>query len=226
MVRWSFIGVLILATGAAADDLVQFDELMFHIPSQPLPSALQTYSHVSGVQVLYESRSAEGRRSAEVEGAYTRDAALRLLLSDTDLVIRYTRANAITLAPASAQNADAPPIEGVRTADFALETLHMQATSPRDDLSRLREYSRVIENDVQQALKKNPRTKQGNYSVGVKLWIDPSRTIRRAELFRSSGDQARDAAIAAVLGGLLISQASPPDTPQPVTLVISVNSLL
>jgi hypothetical protein len=218
-----------VAVGAATaenDDVNQFGELTFHIPSQPLLSALQFYSHVTGVQVLYESSSAEGRRSVSVDGAYTRDAALRLLLSDSDLIIHYTRTDAITLAPASAQNSDVPPVGALRTADLVLETVHVQAPAEHDDLTRLRDYSRALEADIQQALKRNPRTKLGNYNVGIRLWIDQSRTITRAELFRSSGDNERDAAIAGTLDGLVIREASPANTPQPVALMISVRSLL
>jgi hypothetical protein len=215
----------LVAARADNDELSLFGELTFHIPSQPLPAALQLYSQVSGVQVLYETSSAHGRLSHSVEGTYTRDTALRLLLSDTDLVVRYTRADAITLTPLSLQAADEAPTGSTHSADLVLDTMHIRAAHA-DDLSRLRSYSRVIENDVTVALKGNPRTKVGSYRVGVRLWIDQDRTITRTELFHSSGDKERDAAISSVLGGLVISAASPENTPQPVALMISVNSVL
>jgi hypothetical protein len=230
--RWRSAGLLLSSLlllaaicGATAGDdgFYQFDVLKFDIPSQPLMSALQQYSQVSGVQVLYESSSSYGRRSVAVEGDYTRDAALRQLLSDTDLIVYYTHANAITLAPPSVEGTDLPPLDALTSADLVLDTLHVQP-EPRDT-SRLRDYSKVIENDVEQALKKHPGTKVGNYRVGIRLWIDQQRTIRRTELFHSSGDDERDATIARILDGLVISQSSPPNTPQPVVLMISVNSL-
>jgi hypothetical protein len=216
---------ILVAAPADNDEVSLFREVTFNIPSQPLPAALQLYSQVSGVQVLYETSSADGRLSRSVQGTYTRDAALRLLLSDTDLVVRYTRADAITLTPLSLQAADETPTSAPHSADLVLDTMHIRAARA-DDLSRLRSYSRVIENDITVALKGNSRTKVGNYSVGVRLWIDQDRTITRTELFHSSGDRDRDAAIASVLGGLVISAASPANTPQPVALMISVNSML
>jgi hypothetical protein len=93
---------------SASDDAGHYAPIQFRIPSQPLAAALQTYSKVTGVQLLYESGAAGDRFSVPVEGEYTRDAALRALLADTDLVIRYTRSNSITLVPASA-DPDAPP---------------------------------------------------------------------------------------------------------------------
>jgi hypothetical protein len=241
LVRWrttrtlqlTFAGVLLasavmsslVAARADNDALSLFGELTFHIPSQPLPTALQLYSQVSGVQVLYETSSADGRLSRSVEGTFTRDAALRLLLSDTDLVVRYTRADAITLTPLSLQAAQEAPTGSTHSADLVLDTMHIRAVHA-DDLSRLRSYSRVIENDITVALKGNPHTKVGNYRVGVRLWIDQYRIITRTELFRSPGDKERDAAISSVLGGLVISAACPANTPQPVALMISVNSVL
>ena len=43
----------------------------FHIAAQPLASALQAYGERTGVQVLYESNSAIGRKSVSVEGNLT-----------------------------------------------------------------------------------------------------------------------------------------------------------
>ena len=62
----------------------------YHIPSQPLDLALQAFSRTSGVQVLYESELAEGRRSTPVEGRLSGEAALRGLLAGNDLVVHYS----------------------------------------------------------------------------------------------------------------------------------------
>src|ERR1700761_7953060 len=58
---------------------------VFHIPSQSLAAALETYARISGREVLYDGRLAEGRRSSTVEGAYTPETALQILLAGTDV---------------------------------------------------------------------------------------------------------------------------------------------
>lgn len=207
---------------AANDDPKQYVPVKFQIPSQPLASALQTYSRVTGVQLLYESGAAGERLSMPVEGEYTRDAALRMLLTNTDLVIRYTRANSITLVPASA-DPDAPPgAVFAGQADIALDTLLVRRPKPSSDPSQLRAYTGVIQSDIQQALRKDAKTRSGTYSAGIKLWIDSPRTVRKTELFRSSGDHERDETIARVLDGMQVSQAPPANTPQPVMVMITV----
>ncbi len=217
-----FAGGAMVSAIAAGDDPRQYVPIKFQIPSQPLASALQTYSKLTGVQLLYESGAAGERLSVPVEGEYTRDAALRMLLADTDLVIRYTRSNSITLVPASA-DPDAPP-EAVFAGqvDLTLDTLLVRRQRPSSDPSQLRAYTGVIQSDIQHALRKEAKTRSGAYSAGIKLWIDNPRTVRKTELFRSSGDQERDETIARVLDGMQVSQAPPANTPQPVMVMITV----
>ncbi len=215
-------GGAVVSAIAAGEDPRQYVPIKFQIPSQPLASALQAYSRLTGVQLLYESGAAGERASVPVEGEYTRDAALRMLLADTDLVIRYTRSNSITLVPASA-DPDAPP-EAVfgEQVDLTLDTLRVRRQRPSSDPSQLRAYTGVIQSDIQHALRKEPKTRTGAYSAGIKLWIDNPRIVRKTELFRSSGDQERDETIARVLDGMQVSQAPPANTPQPVMVMITV----
>jgi hypothetical protein len=217
------LGAMVSAM-AASDDPQYLAPLRFDIPSQPLASALQAYSTATGVQLLYESSVANGRFSTGVEGDMTRDAALRILLSETDLSIHYTRVNSATLAPLSAQS-DNPPPAVFAKADLSLETLRVRRPVEGSDPSQLRAYTGIIQSDIQQALRKDNKTRSGSYSAGVKLWIDGPRTVRKAELFRSSGDQERDDTISRLLDGLLISQAPPANTPQPVMVMINVRSM-
>lgn len=198
--------------------------IVFHIPAQPLANALQAYGEKTGVQVLYESNSATGRKSVAVEGNFTPEEALNRLLSATELRVRYIRPDAITLALPSAED-DKPPASPLVTADLSLGTLRVRATSDGDDAGSLNDYSESVQTDIQKALQKNNKTRGGNYRAVLDLWIDPSRTVKRTELFRSTGDQDRDAAVAATLRGLTISRSAPVNTPQPVRVVIVVKSL-
>ena len=197
----------------------------FHIPAQPLASALQAYGSQTGVQVLYESRSAVGQLSRAVEGSFTPQDALNLLLAGTDLSVRYSRPDAITLARPS-PNADAPPASPLTRADLSLGTLRVRAGSEEDDGASLRDYSESVQLDVQKALQRNARTRAGSYRAVLDLWIDASsRAVARTQLFRSTGDAERDAAVAAALRGLVISRAAPASMPQPVRIAIVVRSM-
>lgn len=195
----------------------------FHIPGQSLAGALQTYSQITGVEVLYESSIAAGLQSPEVDGTFTPDQALRRLLTDTDLAIHYTRSDAITLSLPS-ESDDLPPVHPLGNADLALETLHVSA-GQRPDAGHLRQFSESVQEDVESALRKDNRTRAGNYRASVKLWIEPPRTVRRAELAQSTGDIGRDASIAEILRGLVLRNGPPANTPQPVRIVILVRSL-
>lgn len=214
--------VLTTAALAASDDAAHFAPMRFSIPSQQLAAALQAYSRATGMQLLYESGATSDRNSPPIDGEFTRDAALRMLIADSDLTIRYTRANSITLVRASS-DPDAPPdaIFGSEV-DLALDTLLVRRPRPSSDPSQLRAYSGVIQSDIQHALRKDAKTRNGTYSAGIKLWIDNPRTVRKTELFRSSGNQERDETIARVLDGMQVSQAPPLNTPQPVMVMITV----
>ena len=200
--------------------------IAFNIPAQALASALQAYGQNTGVQVLYESRSAAGRRSSAVEGYFTPDVALDLLLAGTDLRVRYSRRDAITLALPEAEGIGSiPPAGPLATSDLSLGTLRVRGSSDNDAAARLQDYSQRVQMDIQNALRKNAKTRDGDYRAVLDIWVDPVRTIERTELFRSTGDRERDTAIAATLRGLTISKPAPANMPQPVRLVIVVKSL-
>jgi hypothetical protein len=74
------------AIGAGAASPPARPPIMFAIPPQSLVSALETYSRVSGVHILYDSRLAAGRHSPGVAGVLDPEAALTNLLAGTDLV--------------------------------------------------------------------------------------------------------------------------------------------
>jgi Secretin and TonB N terminus short domain len=196
----------------------------FNIPSQPLVAALQAYGADSGVQVLYESDVAAGRRSVSVEGNFSSEAALRILLSGTDLAVHYTRPDAITLTAPSAES-NMPPAHLLTNADLSLDTLRVRSSADTADETYLHEYSGVVQSDIQSVLRKNDKTRSGHYQFGVKLWVDSSRIVRRTEFFRSTGDRDRDAAVVQALQGLVISRAAPANTPQPVHVMVVVKSL-
>ena len=197
----------------------------FRIPAQPLIDALQAYSQQAGVQVMFETTSAIGLHSLPVNGEFTPQAALQMLLADTDLRVRYSRSNAVTLAPASVPDPDEPPVYPPVSADITLGTLRVRGTGESSDRS-LGEYIGLLQSDIQKALKKGGRNRRGDYRVAVKLWVTPSsRMVDRAELDGSTGDLDRDGAITDALRGLVLSQQAPPNIPLPIRIMISIHAL-
>jgi hypothetical protein len=225
-----FAGTLLLAAGAAHAGQVAAEsgkaawptgQVRFDIPSQPLTAALEAYSTTSGVQVLYDSRLARNRRSDQVVGVYTPEAALKILIAGTDLVVRYTKLNDIVLvlAPKEDKGPARAPVDE-RTV-LSLDTLRVEEEEGRGAAPfDYRAYVGVVQADIQAALRRNAETRSGNYSIGVRLWLDPAGNIRRSNIFRSSGNQQRDVAISRVLQDVTISKAPPTNMPQPVTILI------
>jgi hypothetical protein len=200
--------------------------MIFDIPVQSLAGALHAYGRRVGVQVLYDSESAAERQSVAVQGRFTPDEALKRLLAGTDLEVRHASADAITLVMPTRSDPGLPPISPLTDADLSLGELRVRAsTRPRpNDLERFAEYSETVRTEIQRALLKNPRSATGNYRVGLDLWIDPARTVRKAALLQRTGDDARDVAIIATLQGLTISQPTPADAPQPIRAIVSVST--
>lgn len=198
--------------------------IAFNIPSEPLANAIQAFSQASGIEVFYESRIAIGRTSPALQGSLTPADALQALLVGTGFVVRYNKWNAISLS-VPADESDLPPPHPLAKASLSLDTLHVLATAESASQSELQEFSEVVQSEVETVLRKNAKINSGNYRVRVKLWVDPSRTIRRAEVVQTTGDAERDVAIAQALQGFVISRAPPPNAPQPIRVIVSVRSL-
>lgn len=214
------------AVVALGDDVsAPFTPVKFSIPAQALVDALQSYSMQTGIQVMFVTSSAAGYRSVKVEGDFTPEAALQLLLADTDLRIRYTRTSAVTLAPASAPNPDEPPTRPLATVDLSLDTLRVTGASEGPNRALTADYINSVQMDIQNALKGVVRNRKGNYRVAVKLWINTARAIQRIELDGSTGDPDHDRLIVSTLHGLVLSQQAPANTPQPMRFMIGIQSL-
>ena len=202
------------------------EPIEFNIPAESLANALQAYGQATGIQVLYESNSAVSRMSAAVQGKFAADTALNLLLAGTDLKVRYIRPDAITLALPDADGPGAvSSVAPSASSDMSLGTLHVRGSRDGDEAARLRDYSQSVQMDIQNALRKNAKTRDGSYRAVLDLWIDPASTIERTELYRSTGDRERDVAVATTLHGVTISRPVPVNTPQPIRVVIVVRSL-
>jgi TonB family protein len=206
------------ARAAAAEDAPSFD-----IPAQPLAAALEAFSVASGVQLLYDSALAGARRSPPLRGRMPADTALAALLDGSGLVIRHVGRNEVVLQ----SPADARAAEAAGTLGMPLLTLDPLAIADTPDLPAsgvdqpgYRAYGLFLQARVHDILQAGTAARGGNWQARVDVWVGPSGRITRAAMRRSTGDAARDAAIAQALQAADVGQPPPRTMPQPVTLAI------
>jgi TonB family protein len=198
----------------------------FSIPVQSLASALEIFSRVSNVQVLYDSRLAAGQHSTAVQGDFSVDVALQTLLQGTGLLVRYTRGHDVILMPVGGEAAlsamGTPP-----PAMLSLQTLHVEppqvAAAPVDHVA-YRLYGGLMEARIREALEENHAVSHGNFGIRLSIWISPTGLLQRYVLLHSTGNPDRDNAVARALRGLSFGQPPPADLPQPVTMGVQVRS--
>jgi hypothetical protein len=185
----------------AGEAIAQSSAMVFNIAAQPLTSALDTYSAVTGLQVVYDGSLAIGLRSKPVVGSMAPDAALRDLIEGTGLVAVYA-GNTFTIVP--------------KPADQSHATVSIDGFMP---------YLGAIQGRVEHAFCQSPLTRPGRYRIKVKFWIGPGGEILQPQLLSSTDDGARDEAIQHTLARLAIDRSPPPGMPQPIVMAISSRSL-
>jgi TonB family protein len=176
--------------------------VVFDIPAQSLISALETYSTITGREILYNGKLVVDRRSAAIDGAYTPQVALSMLLEGTGLSPRYMANDALML--------QAVPRSMPR--NLAANT------APSTVVARY--YGRV-QSRLKTAFCVDDRTQPGEYHVAVSFWIGATGLVSDVELLGSTGEAARDAMIDRTLRTLAIDAPPPPGFAQPVTLVVA-----
>lgn len=170
------------------------------MPAQPLANALVEFADVTGMTALVDGDLASGLHSSPVKGRLAPREALRILLAGTGVAIRYADAHAFTVGPA-------PPAQ-------------VGAPAPRGGSGDGRGgYFLKVQDAVEHALCGDGRTRPGGYRLAVQLFIADSGAVEAVHLLGSTGDDARDAAISAVL--VRAGVAPPPrQLPQPLTIVL------
>ncbi len=168
----------------------------FNIPAQPLQSALDAYGAATGLEVLYDSKLALGRRTKGLKGSFTPTMGLRDLLEGTRLTAIYAGGDsfAVVAAPTSRNN--------------AVQSFHDQR------------YFGVIQSSIASAFCGDTEIQPGAYRVALKFWIGPDGRIRNPELLGSSRDPVRDQAVADALKRVAVDLPLPAGMPQPITMII------
>lgn len=216
---WAVAGaILVGAAGAPAAAWAQSDTALrtrtyrFEIPAQRLDIALARVSQVSGVQMLYDSALATGRRSAAISGTFTVQEALVRLLAGTGLRARFTSGGSIVITQAARP-------------DMTLDMLDVQASpnvgNPPPD-PRALAYVELVQRDIINGLKADDSLSAGDYRISVRLWLDERGRVTRSEIISSSGDDRRDQNFSAALRTMRISQSPPEALPQPLRIEFRV----
>lgn len=190
--------------------------LAFDIPAQPLETALEAYSLASGVQVLFETSIARGKRSKPARGFYTTSGALGALLAGTELSARRTTVDAFTVVPAASQPAEKP----IPVVAAAARASSEPGRGLPPALAPYEPFLARAQAGILAALCSDSMTGPGDFEVGLLIWIGRTGNVERSVLARSTGEDRRDAAIVQVLQAVRLGTPPPSQLPQPLDLVI------
>lgn len=85
-------------------------------------------------------------------------------------------------------------------------------------------YASIVQQQIESALRANPKTKSIVARVEMRIWADGSGRIHRVVISPSTGDQAVDAALRGeVLSGLVLRQPPPADMPMPIVVRVTAS---
>ncbi len=173
----------------------------FDIPAQPLASALETYSAISGTEVFYDAALAAGHRSTPVKGLFSRERGLEVLLRGTGYGPRTTGAGIVSVAPASR--------------DLAQLDMGLRQSFHRYDY-----YFAALQARLSHALCNSDRAPVRSSEMIFRFWLSKSGEATRADLIASGGDPDEDRALVSAIEGLALNQPPPADLPEPITMAI------
>jgi hypothetical protein len=192
----------LVGSGAAAGEATASDshQFFFDIAAQPLGTALEAYSSVTGFETLYDSAVARERRSTAVQGRFSAVDALRMMLIGTPLSARLISQDAVTIE--QQQNP-------VRT-----------SVEPAPDRSEHRLYFGQIQAGLERAFCGDNQIRPGGYRVVLEFSIAANGQINQPSMVGTTGSEGRDRSILRTLSGMSLGGAPPADLRQPIMIVI------
>lgn len=118
------------------------------IPQQPMPDALNAFAQQTGLQVIFQVDEllASGATAPSIDGTYTPDVALKLLLAGTEL--RYEYVNSRTIAI----RADKLPPKASQTSNSATFMLAQQQTNGAGSSSQAQTNATSADDDTSNQL--------------------------------------------------------------------------
>lgn len=97
--------------GTSAGPATPVSRIAFHIPAQPVETALTAFGQQSGLTIAFETKDGRGQQAPAISGLYTPEEALRKILQATDLRAEYLDSRTIVVHLANASsNAGAKPL--------------------------------------------------------------------------------------------------------------------
>ena len=170
--------------------------LRFEIHAQPLTDAIDRLAAITRWSAFYRTDAIAGVQAVAVQGWYTPDAALRMLVDRSGLVVQYTAADAFVLEPLGGLPTSATPAE-----------------SPRDTVQE-----GLLQAGMREVFCHNARIAPGGYRVAVSFQLDGAGRVVQPVLLDSTGDRDRDAAIMDGLRQVRTGRA--PASAQPFVMLI------
>jgi hypothetical protein len=161
------------------------------IPAQTLASALDHYAAQIRLPLVYSGELVFGKTSSPVQGNYTAQDALALLLRGTGVVAKYTHTSVgdmLTLERQEAESDESPDGQKPITGGSQVFQGHVQ--------------QRVL-----QALCKNTITLPGAYDVLLRFKLNAQGAVYQVQLLDTTGNTVRDATLKKTIQQL---QTAPP----------------
>ncbi|RTL72988.1 MAG: hypothetical protein EKK41_01765 [Hyphomicrobiales bacterium] len=180
---------------ARASDLVVFD-----LPAQPLATAIESYSVLTGWQVIYESGLSSGRQSAPVKGTLAPAEALRLMLVGTRLVPEFMAADGATLIP---------------------DPMAAEQSSVGEPAARFRDYYGRIQAGLEREFCTDEILGYGGYRIPIGFWIGASGSVVQSKALGSTGRAEIDVAFDRAVRRLALGRPPPEGFAQPVVILVT-----
>ncbi|WP_024508963.1 STN domain-containing protein [Bradyrhizobium sp. ARR65] len=187
--------LLALRAGCAQGGKISFD-----IPAQPLASALISFADRSGMTALVDEQLVSGLQSSPVNGRLSPSDALRIILAGTGFSIHYSGDNAFTLGRASQETSQMAQPANAHRVEYDI-------------------YFSQLQGALEWTLCRNDEIRPGPYRAAFQIWIGDRGAVEALHLLGSTGDEARDLAITAVLTNASVA-VPPRELPQPFTVIL------
>lgn len=174
--------------------------LEFDIPAQPLETALQEYTEVTGLNVLLDRSLIADQHSPGAQGSFTAQQALQQLIVHSGLDAQYASSRTFTLRPRTQQQPKpAQPVPPV--------ALHVS--------QRVTAFQRTLE----RAICHSDVLPEGNYRMLIQAWLSPQGSVDALRLVKQTDDSQRDKQVLDALRSLTFPPSSG-SMPQPITLLL------
>ncbi len=190
----------------------------FNIRPQSLATALNTYSAITGIPLLYNSRLAAGRSSPGIKGTFGAPEALKALLEGSGLAPIEATHHSLSLVLRS-QDVQFAANSPINAPVLPLNTLRVVPPSLGDHLF----YATAVRYAIQDALQRDHTVYEIKYRVDINVWVSPTGMIEQFQFLAPTGHTDIDNAIARTVHGVVINEPPPSDLPQPVHVNILAN---